>query len=194
MQGNSRYVEGNLTHRDRVHAGRRAELAAGQAPFATVLGCADSRTSPAHIFDAGLGELFVCRNAGNLVDEVTLGSIEYAASHTGCTLLMVMGHNRCGAAGAAVAAARDPGAFESHNIDDIVRRMLPAVLATRREGAGDPEWIDATARQNVLLVARQVVQRSSLLQDMVEAGDFMIASGFYDLETGRVELLASDPP
>jgi carbonic anhydrase len=187
--GNERFASNELSHTQRINDARRQELTQGQAPFAAVLTCADSRTSPSHIFDAGLGELFVCRNAGNLIDEATLGSIEYAAAHTGCPLLCVLGHNKCGAVGAAVAAAKDPTVFETPNVDDIVRRLLPAVLATRPQASDDAAWTDEAAKKNVQMVCEHVKQRSPLLRSMIEKGDFKVVGGFYDLGSGQVEYI-----
>jgi len=189
-EGNQRFSTNALSHTQRIDDARRQELTGGQAPYAAVLTCADSRTSPSHIFDGALGELFVCRNAGNLIDEVTLGSIEYAAAHTGCPLLCVLGHNKCGAVGAAVAAAKDPAAYETHNVDDIVRRLLPAVLATRGVSEDDGVWTDEAAKKNVQMVCEHVKQRSPLLRDLMDKGDFKVVGGFYDLGSGQVEFFA----
>lgn len=189
IEGNKRYAEGKLSNTQRVTSDRRQELLAGQSPYAAILGCADSRTPPEHIFDAALGEVFICRNAGNLIDEVTLGSLEYAVAHTGCPLICVMGHNKCGAVGATVAFAKDPSLHETPNVDDIIRRLLPAVMATRKEGQSDAEWTDAAARQNVTNTCNHILQRSPLLKSKVDKGECMVVGAWYDLGTGRVELI-----
>ncbi len=189
MEGNGRFCAGELDSAARISSARRQELTAGQAPFAAVLACADSRTPPEHIFDAALGELFVCRNAGNIVDEVILGSIEYAVAHTGCPLVCVLGHNKCGAVGATVAAAKDPTAYETFNVDDIARRIMPAVLATRAGQPDDAAWIDAAARKNVELTCRKMVRQSPLLAAKVEADQAIICGAWYDLGSGAVEVI-----
>jgi carbonic anhydrase len=187
-EGHQRFQSESPIHGSGVGASRREELLSGQAPFATVLTCSDSRVSPEHIFDAGLGDLFVCRNAGNLLDELTLGSIEYAAAHTGCPLLMVLGHQSCGAVTAAVSAAENPEAHETHNVDDILRRLMPPVLATRN-GSGTAAWVERAIRKNVEGVCRQITQRSPLLKGMIDAGEYRVVGGIYDLN-GPVRFLA----
>ncbi len=189
LDGNERYVKGELTHVLRIDDNRRQSLTDSQSPFAAILCCADSRTPPEHIFDGALGELFVLRNAGNIVDEVVLGSLEYAVAHTGCPLIAVMGHNRCGAVGAAVAAAKDPGIYETHNIDDIVRRLLPAVIATREGQPNDGAWIDAAARKNVTDTVLKITRQSQLIAKKLDEGDFMIVGTWYDLESGKVTII-----
>jgi len=190
LEGNERFVQGQLSHFERIGDDRRKELTTGQAPFAGVLTCADSRTPPEHIFDAGLGELFVCRNAGNLIDQATLGSLEYAVAHTGCPVVAVMGHNKCGAVGAAVAKARNPAMYETHNVDDIVMRLMPAVIATSLQaGVGDEEWVDAAAKRNVMDTCRKVVNQSSLLTRKVKEGQAAVVGLWYTLETGKVSVL-----
>lgn len=189
LEGNARYASGATTHAARLTAERRRELTGGQAPFASVLTCADSRTPPEHVFDAALGEIFVCRNAGNVLDDVVLGSFEYAAAHLGCPLLVVLGHDRCGAVGAAVSMVKDPAAHESPFVDEIARRLMPAVIATREGQRDDAAWTDAAARRNVTDVCRQVGQRSGLLRDRIARGHYRVVGAFYDLASGRVELL-----
>jgi carbonic anhydrase len=189
IAGNRRYTENSLTSPQRMGEDRRRELTGGQSPFAAILCCADSRVPPEHIFDAALGELFVCRNAGNLIDEATLGSIEYAVAHTGCPLVCVMGHNSCGAVGAAVAAAKDPSLHETPNVDDIVRRLLPAVIATQKEGQSHTEWVNAAAVRNVKDSCGHTLQRSPLIEGKVDRGECAVVGAWYDLASGKVELL-----
>jgi carbonic anhydrase len=189
LEGNERYRSQEPTNVTRLDESRRKELTGGQTPFASILTCADSRTPPEHIFDAALGELFVCRNAGNVVDDVTLGSIEYAAAHTGCPVVVVMGHNACGAVAAAVAAAKDPDVHETHNVDDIVRRIMPAVMSTAEGQTDEREWADTAAKKNVLFSCRNILQRSNLLRKKVRKGTYAVAGAWYDLESGRVSVL-----
>jgi len=198
MSGNRRYVSGCMHQGAGVDEQRRRALTGGQRPFATVLGCADSRVPPEHLFDAGLGELFVCRNAGNLVDELILGSIEYSVVSLGCPLICVLGHGSCGACGAAVAAAAQPGVSESPNIDDILRRLSPALCATRGQhvNSDGPEgraaWAEDVARVNVELVCRQLFERSRVITAYAEEGRVEVMGARYDLGSGSVEVLV--PP
>src|SRR5258708_23306286 len=124
-EGNARFV-GSKVSQSKPVAARRAETAQSQHPFAIILGCADSRTSPEIIFDQNIGDLFVVRNAGNLVDDHALGSIEYGVEHLGARLIVVLGHQRCGAVIAALASDSAPGHVES-----IVREIQPAVQAVK---------------------------------------------------------------
>ncbi len=190
VDGNTRYVSGETTHVNRIGPERRRGLTEGQSPFASVLCCADSRLPPEHLFDAGLGELFVCRNAGNVLTDAALGSFEYAAIHTACPLLVVLGHSDCGALTAAVAAACKPTKSESPCIDDVMRRLLPAVLATEDAGRDDPAArVNAAAEKNVHLVCEQALQRSAILANLVERSRFGVVGAWYDLGSGRVSII-----
>ena len=189
LAGNARFLKSPGGGRSRVTEEARRALVDGQAPFAAVLTCADSRTPPEHLFDAGLGELFVCRNAGNLADKVTLGSLEYAVAHLGCTLVAVMGHNRCGAVAAAVAAAMAPGKHESENLDAIVTRIIPAVLATRKEGQSREAWVDEAAKRNVRDTCAEIARNSPIISEKAAFGAVAVKALWYDLESGRVSEL-----
>lgn len=189
INGNSRFVRGEVHHGSGIDKARLTALCAGQSPYATVLTCSDSRVPPEIIFDAGLGDIFICRNAGNVVDEVTLGSIEYAAAHTGCPLLVVMGHEKCGACGATIAHYRNPTHHETHNVDDIVRRVMPAVIATPPND--DPlAFSRAVELTNVKQVCRDVMERSPLLKGIVESGQYQVVGAYYQLATGTVDILS----
>lgn len=186
MEGHQRWLENKLTHAGRVGPEARAGVTGGQAPFATVLTCADSRVPPEHIFDAGLGEVFVCRDAGNVIDDVILGSIEYAVAHTGCPLVVVLGHTSCGAMGATMAVAKDFSHYETHNVDDIIRRCLPAVAATKT--ADDGEWLNAAIAQNVENQCLGMLRKSPLIPEKVKAGEARVIGAIYDLATGKVNV------
>lgn len=179
--GNARYVAGNLTHPNQNPA-RRMQLASGQSPFAVVLGCADSRTSPEVVFDQGLGDLFVIRVAGNMADDHGTGSIEYAVEHLGSRLIVVLGHKRCGA----VKAARDlagNGAKAPGKIGSLVDAIRPAYEATKE---GD---LEATVKANVKNVVKQLREAGPILKEMVEKGELGVVGGYYDLDTGTVTFL-----
>lgn len=189
MDGNQRMREDKPSFGSGIGKGRRDELTSGQAPFAVVLTCADSRTPPEHIFDAGYGDLFVCRVAGNFIDSAILGSIEYAAAHTGCPMVMVLGHNNCGAVAAAVSAYQAPDTHESPSIDSIVARLLPAVIATIADSGDNADWTNAAAKKNVLNTCENIIRQSPILKEKVAKGEFKVVGGFYDLDSGEVEIL-----
>jgi carbonic anhydrase len=183
--GNQRFVASNLKH-PRQTAGRRRELATGQHPFAVILGCADSRTSPEVVFDQGLGDLFVVRVAGNVLNDETVGSIEYAVEHLGAQLIVVLGHERCGAIKAAketiAAKSKAPG-----HIQSLVKAIKPAVKATAGKDA------EATARANERHVARELRASEPILKEMVRKGIVSVVGAHYDLDTGDVEFLEEAP-
>jgi carbonic anhydrase len=184
VEGNHRFVEGRTDH-PRQDSGRRAELATTQHPFAVVLGCADSRTSPEILFDQGLGDLFVVREAGNVVDDHTLGSIEYAVEHLHSPLIVVLGHERCGA----VAAARDTiaaGAHAEGHVDSLIEAIRPAVEATVGQDA------EATCRANVRNVVKALRASDPVLRHAIEAGHLTVVGAHYDLDTGAVTFLGND--
>ena len=173
--GNERFTTSKVTE-GRPVAAKRAETAQTQHPFAVVVGCADSRTSPELVFDQNIGDLFVVRTAGNLVDEHGLGSIEYAVEHLGVRLIVVLGHERCGAVKAAVASATAPG-----NINSLVRDIQPAVAAAK----GKPgNTIDQVVKENASLVAVKIHNEAKLGE---LAKEVRVVSGVYDLDTGKVE-------
>ncbi|MFZ1219458.1 MAG: carbonic anhydrase [Chthoniobacterales bacterium] len=160
-------------------AARRAETAKGQNPFATIVGCADSRTAPEIIFDQGIGDLFVVRTAGNLVDDYALGSIEYAVEHLGVRLIVVLGHERCGAVTAALASASAPG-----HVNALVRDIQPAVAATKgKEG----DSLANAIHENDALVAAKIRKEAQLGE---LASQVRVVEGYYDLDTGKIEWAA----
>jgi carbonic anhydrase len=180
-KGNQRYVSGHLQHPHQT-PDRRTELANSQVPSAVVIGCSDSRTAPELVFDQGLGDLFVIRVAGNVVDDHALGSVEYAAEHLGTKLIVVLGHERCGA----VKAARDSAQAKSEGHDHIaslVAAIKPAVDAT---AGGDAE---ATCKANVSNVVKALRSSEPVLRAMVDAGSVKIVGAYYDLDTGAVQFL-----
>lgn len=177
--GNARYVAHRETHPD-ASLERRAELTKGQHPYAVIVGCADSRVPPELVFDAGLGDLFVIREAGNVVDDVVLGSIEYAVAHAGVKLVMVLGHESCGAVTAAVNHTR-----EAH-ITSIVKAIQPSVEATKSQpGDAVHNCVLANARR----VAGQIRNSRPLLSEAVRTGELKVVAADYDLATGKVTLL-----
>ncbi|MFT3867984.1 MAG: carbonic anhydrase [Nibricoccus sp.] len=179
-EGNKRFVAGTPA-RNTPTAQQWAELAKGQHPFAIVLTCADSRLSPELIFDQGLGDLFVLRNAGNLADPHVLGSMEYAVEHLGCRLIIVLGHTKCGAVTAAVSGGEAPG-----HIKDIVDDIIPAASMAKKK-PGDP--VENAVRINTKFTANAISQAEPILGHAVKAGQLKVVSARYDISTGAVEFL-----
>jgi carbonic anhydrase len=169
-EGNERFVTGSLSNKDSYIEDRK-RLCEGQHPFAVVLCCSDSRVVPEIIFDQKLGDLFVIRNAGNIVDEEVLGSIEYAVEHLGSPLVVVMGHASCGA----VTATYQGGDLPGH-ILDLAKRIKPSINKSC--------CIDDNAKQHARRMA-QLIEEDEIVHDV---GAKVIAA-FYDLQSGKVEWL-----
>ncbi len=176
LKGSNLRFATNEVSQAKPTAARRTQTAQAQYPFAIIVGCADSRTAPELIFDKNLGDLFVIRTAGNLVNDHALGSIEYAVEHLGARLIVVLGHNRCGAVKAAIASDHAPG-----HIDALVRDLQPAVRAAKGKPGGA---LDATVSENARQVAAQIKEKA-VLGDL--AKEVRIVSAVYDLDTGKVE-------
>lgn len=176
-EGNIRFVD-NSPVRPRSDAARRAETAQKQTPFATVLTCADSRLSPEIIFDQGIGDLFVARVAGNTFDKEILGSIEYSVAVLGSRLIVVMGHERCGAVDAAIKGGPLPG-----SIGAVTVPIKPAVKATEKH---KDHRLDHTIAVNADLQAKRLLNQSKILRDLVKKGELKIVSSTYDLDSGLV--------
>lgn len=186
-EGNRRYVNGQVQHPHQDSA-RRQETSLQQRPFAVILGCSDSRVPPEIIFDRGLGDLFVIRTAGHVVDHAALGSVEYAVEHLDVSLIVVLGHTHCGAVTTAVRKASAQEASRHGHIGYLIEAILPAVRQTVSL-PGDPiaNAIDAHIR----LTARSLVTASPVLAERVRSGALYIVGARYDLETGEVIWLDS---
>lgn len=178
--GNERFVSGKVVHPN-AGADRRAEVAKGQKPFAIIVGCSDSRVGPEVVFDQGLGDLFVIRTAGNVVDDVALGSIEYAADHFGVPLILVLGHTRCGAVRAAVDGGEAPG-----HVGSVVEKIKPAVDETKGK-KGDA--VENAVRANVQNVVTQLRNSNPIILGLVKLGKLKVVGACYDLDTGRVGMV-----
>lgn len=180
IEGNNRYVTAKMTHPNQS-AEKRTELTKGQKPFAIILSCSDSRVPPEVIFDQGLGDLFIIRDAGNIIDNVALGSIEYAVEHLGTPLIMVLGHKKCGAVTAAT-----KGEMTNTHIDSIIEAIKPAV--DKNKGTkGD--IVDETARTNVKMVIDNLKQSKPVIEEFFKEGKVSIVGGYYDLDSGKVEII-----
>ena len=184
LEGNARYVSNQLRERD-FSAGRAAR-AQGQAPFAAVLGCADSRVAPELAFDQGPGDLFVVRVAGNFMTPDGLGSLEYGAAVLGTKLIMVLGHTSCGAVDATVVALQKGNDLPGH-IADLVRAMKPGIEPALKHPGDDlrQRAVVANVRANV----QRLQEAKPILADMVKAGKLRVVGAVYDLPTGKVALV-----
>lgn len=182
MKGNRRFISGNS--QERMLVAERHELVKGQHPKVVILGCADSRLSPELIFDKSLGDLFVVRTAGNVADPVALGSMEYAVEHLHASVLVVLGHESCGAVAAALTGEKMP----SSNLTSIVEKIRPAFegsAACALGSKGGEECIEL----NVSKSASDVLAKSSILRKAVEEGQLTVIRAVYHLESGEVKKL-----
>ena len=162
---------------------RRIELARGQAPFCVLVGCSDSRVPPELLFGRGLGELFIIRNAGNTIDTAALGSIEYGVGVLGCPLIVVLGHEGCGAVAAAV-DVMDRNATFPGVIGEMIQPIIPAVLAARSQ-SGD--LLDNAVRMNARRVAGRLKTQSTVLQEALRQDRLKIIAARYDIHDGDVD-------
>ena len=180
LEGNQRFVS-DLTTKSHKDSDRRSEIAKGQHPIAIVVCCSDSRVPPEQVFDVGLGDIFVIRVAGNVVDALELGSIEYAAAHLHVPLVVVMGHERCGAVTAAISGDAPPAHVLSI-VDKIQQNLVGSTPAP-----GDA--VDQAVIINAKAVARQIATSAPLLKDMVAGGTLSVVAVRYDLDDGIVKVL-----
>jgi carbonic anhydrase len=165
---------------------QREQVANAQTPWATIITCSDSRVPPELLFGAlGVGELFVARNAGNMVDTATMGTIEYGAEHLGIPLVVVMGHERCGAVVAACAVVEKHAKFPG-SIGPMINAIVPAAKAVR----GKPgDFVDNTVRESAKRTAMKVATKSEIVSHLIKANKVKVIAARYDLENGRVEFL-----
>jgi carbonic anhydrase len=192
MDGNARFVESKMTAGALCDVAAREKLAKGQKPYAIVLSCSDSRVPPELIFDRGLGEIFVVRDAGNVTDPIILGSIEYAAEHIGSPLIVVLGHERCGA----VTATVDANGKGEGNIGAIVKAISPALKKVKGECKKHKECdkkdkaklIECVVDTNARMVAANLVKQSKVIAELVKEGKVRIVAAKYDLDDGKVTL------
>lgn len=167
-------------------AQRRQEVAPHQAPWATIISCADSRVPPELIFGGlGLGELFVARNAGNLVDTATLGTVEYGAAVLGSPLIIVLAHTRCGAVAAACDVVTKNATYPG-SIGPMINPILPAAIAAKTE-TGD--FVTNAAKESAKRTAGQLMTASTLISGLAGSGKLKILPAIYDLDTGVVTYL-----
>jgi carbonic anhydrase len=197
IDGNKRYVENLMTGNKLSDSATRTSLARSQKPYAIILSCSDSRVPPEIVFDKGLGEIFVVRVAGNIPDPVVLGSIEYAAEHLGSPLVMVLGHERCGAVVATVGAkGKSTG---SANIDAIVKEIAPNVKNAAKDcdackgeakcaDSKKDAFLECVVDSNAKTVAAGLTKKSKILKHLVEEKKLKIVAAKYDLDDGVVSI------
>lgn len=173
--GNKRFVTDKPTH-ERQDRGRRKELEGGQHPFAIILSCADSRVIPELVFDTGLGELFVVRVAGNVANTSSIASIEYAVAHLGCKLIVVLGHESCGAVTAAI-----DGGDNGYNLNHLLAHIGPAVSGTKGS-----KTVEKVVKTNAKLTVKELQNRSSIIDG---CKGLKIVPAYYELGTGKVKFL-----
>ena len=182
-EGNRAFLDGKVDQID-LSAARRLALAKGQAPFCAYVSCSDSRVPPELLFGRGLGELFIIRNAGNTVDTVAMGSIEYAVAVLGVSLVVVMGHESCGAVKAAMSVVSDNARFPGV-IGNMIEPIIPAVLEARDQ-SGDAT--EVAVKQNVRRVVRKLRKASDLLLiEPQRAGKLKVVGAYYNLDSGAVD-------
>jgi carbonic anhydrase len=184
MEGNQRYVE-MKQHYPNQSVERRAEVAEGQKPFASILSCSDSRVPAEIIFDQGLGDLFLVRVAGNILSEVLLASLEFSTKVLGTPLVMVLGHSKCGAVAATLDAIENGWSPPGH-LDSLVETIKPAAILSQNQPG---KWLDNAIRANVLMTVGQLKSSAPILIELVREGKLKIVGAVYDLDSGCVEIV-----
>jgi carbonic anhydrase len=181
-EGNKRFIENKFD--GNISVERRIENIQSQHPFATILGCSDSRVPIELIFDQGIGDLFIVRTAGNIIDSVSLGSLEYGGAHLNTPIMMVLGHQNCGAVAAAVKGDPLPGSMQK-----IIDNIKPAVDACTENACSDEGLLEDAIRMNIDRVIKDIKENSLLLKERIDNGVLKLIGGYYSLETGEVEFL-----
>jgi len=183
MDGNERYVDGISRRHDFKH--EREALVGGQNPYAGILSCADSRIAPEYAFDSGRGDLFVCRVAGNFANSDTIASMEYAVAMLSTPLIMVLGHDSCGAVSATSKSLKDNTTLPGH-LPSLVKSITPAVNAV----AGKPgDLLDNAIRQNVIDNVAKLKTATPILSEAVEQRKLKVVGGIYKLRNGRIDMI-----
>jgi carbonic anhydrase len=186
LRGNERFINGTPQH-PRQDVERRHQIAAGQAPRAALFGCSDSRLAAEIIFDKGLGDLFVVRNAGQVISESVLGSLEYAVAVLGVPLIVVLGHDECGAVNAAIESVAPDAPRLPVHIRGIIQKIVPAVVAAGYDPDGQSRAVDPmeVGRLHLRDTVRELLESSELISDAVAAGKVAIVGANYRLAEGR---------
>jgi carbonic anhydrase len=185
LDGNERFVAHQERNPDRGPE-VRLQVAKEQHPFAVIIGCADSRVPPEILFDEGLGDLFVIRNAGNIVDLMALASVEYGVAHLGTPLVLVLGHERCGVITAAVAVAREGQEVQGH-LWSLIDAVRPAL---EKAGNARGDVVDKAVRAHVQIQVERLRRADPVVSRAVKTGAVRVVGARYDIDRGRVEVLA----
>lgn len=176
--GNARFVEDHLDGKLQ-DSSRRQNLVGGQEPYAIILSCADSRVVPELAFDTGLGEIFVVRVAGNVANSSSVASIEYAVAHIGTPVIVVLGHQNCGAVTAAIA-----GGDNGYNLNHLLMHVTPAIAAS-----GADATVNDVVKKNAEFTVRELANRSAIISKALDEGKLKILPAYYNLDTGKVDFL-----
>ncbi|MDY6785627.1 MAG: carbonic anhydrase [Cyanobacteriota bacterium] len=184
LEGNRRFVENKRQNPNQTQA-RIAEVAESQAPFAVILGCADSRVPAEIVFDQGIGDLFVSRIAGSIATDEAIGSLEYGTQVLGANVVMVLGHERCGAVKAAVEGGRLPG-----RIGTIIDEIQVAVERSQRQVEEGVNKLEKAVRANVIYQVERL-KNSEIIGSLMDGGELIVVGGYYDLDSGLVSLVES---
>jgi carbonic anhydrase len=177
-EGNARFVRDQLDGKLQ-NSSRRESLIGSQSPYAIILGCADSRVVPELAFDTGLGELFVVRVAGNVANSSSIASIEYAVAHLDVQLIVVLGHQSCGAVMAAV-----EGGDNGYNLNHLLAHISPAIATSKKDAT-----INDIVKKNVENSVEELKNRSVILKDAMTRGDLKVIPAYYNLDTGKVDFI-----
>ncbi|MCC5626775.1 carbonic anhydrase [Nostoc sphaeroides] len=180
LEGNERFVKAKRRNPNQTRS-RLVEVAKGQKPFASILGCADSRVPSEIVFDQGLGDLFVCRVAGNIATREEIGSLEFGSLVLGSKVIIVVGHERCGAVDAAIKGAQVPG-----QIGSLLEAIKPSVESSK-EQSGDK--LENACKANILAQVEKL-KSSSVLSELIKAEKLKIVGGYYDLDTGKISVVS----
>lgn len=183
--GNARFISSESSHPNQ-DASRRTSLVNTQDPFAVIFGCSDSRLAAEIIFDVGLGDIFVVRTAGQVIDDAVLGSLEYSVSILNVPLIVILGHDSCGAV-TATANAIDSGTMPSGFIRDLVERITSSVLTSRRNGHAD---INSAVEEHIRQTGQRLVDSSRVIADAVEEGTTAVVGVTYRLDEGKADLVS----
>jgi carbonic anhydrase len=190
-EGNSRFIADVRSRATLPSRALRTELASGQAPFAAILGCSDSRVPVEIVFDQGLGDLFVIRVAGNIVAPSQIGSVEFAAEQFGTRLVVVLGHSNCGAVQATLEQLKRPRENQSRNLRSIVDLVRPAVEGLIARGVGsDPQaLVNEAVRANIKASVVRLRHGSEIIEHLIQNDGLLVVGAEYSLATGVVEFL-----
>jgi carbonic anhydrase len=187
LEGNDRFIQGSLVH-PRQNAQHRTDVAKTQNPFAALFGCSDSRLAAEIILDVGLGDLFVVRNAGQVIAETILGSLEYSVEVLNVPLIVVLGHDSCGAIQATIASSEGTLVTEGEFIQNLVLRIEPTVQAAKQAGT---DSIDEITALHIKATVQELISRSTLIDSAVRSGKLAVVGATYQLSLGKVTPLVT---